>query len=92
MLVLRKHKDLNEGYAHIEMKVLFYVDSEDILLHSQFITTSHNKKRRVYSSSCYEEEIIFLNRDPKGRMIFKTSDIYSINKQQFNKLVNYVKK
>jgi len=87
----REHKDLNGGYAHREMKVRFHVDIEDILLHPQFITTSHNEKRRMYSSLCYEEEIILLNRHPKGWMTFKTSDIYSVNKQQLNQLVNYVK-
>ncbi|PFO12689.1 hypothetical protein COJ70_24270 [Priestia megaterium] len=67
------------------------MDIEDILLHPQFITTSHNQNLRIYSSLCYEEEIIFLNKHPKGWMTFKTSDIYSINKLQLNQLVDYVK-
>jgi len=87
----REHEDLDGGYAYREMKVCFHVDIEDILLHPQYITTSHSENRRIYSSLCYEEEIIFLNRHPKGWMTFKTSDIYSINKPQLNQLVNYVK-
>ncbi|MHC5530549.1 hypothetical protein [Priestia megaterium] len=87
----REHEKLDEGYAYREMKVCFHVDIEDILLHPQFITTSHNQNHRIYSSLCYEEEIIFLNKHPKGWMTFKTSDIYSINKPQLNQLVNYVK-
>ncbi|MBW0933531.1 hypothetical protein [Priestia megaterium] len=87
----REHKDLDKGYAHKEMKVCFHINIEDILLHPNFISTSYSKKRRVYSSLCNEEEILFLNRHPKGWLSFKTSDIYSINKQQIDSWIKYIK-
>ncbi|MDR4329278.1 hypothetical protein [Bacillus pseudomycoides] len=72
------------------LKVCFKIPAKNILMHPDFILTKHGKDKYNANSLQYENEILFLNRDPKGILSFTTKDIYRIDddicKQYINKL------
>ncbi|ENQ3104933.1 hypothetical protein SAMN04488168_1756 [Bacillus sp. 491mf] len=75
------HDKLDIAYSHKLIKVCFKVPVEDIIIHPNFILTKHAKTSFQANSLKYENEILFVNRHPRGKMTFKNRDIYNIDKE-----------
>lgn len=75
------HDKLDIAYSHKWIKVCVKVPVEDIIMHPDFILTKYAKRAFPANSLKCENEILFVNRHPRGRMTFKTKDIYHINKE-----------
>lgn len=75
------HSKLDAAYGHKLIKVCFKVPVEDIIMYPDFILTKYAKRAFPANSLKCENEILFVNRHPRGKMTFKTKDIYHINKE-----------
>lgn len=75
------HSKLDAAYGHKLIKVCFKVPIEDIIMYPDFILTKYAKRAFPANSLKCENEILFVNRHPRGKMTFKTKDIYDINKK-----------
>ncbi|MGG1151025.1 hypothetical protein [Bacillus wiedmannii] len=75
------NNNLDTAYGHKLIKVGFKVPVEDIIMHPNFLLTKHAKTSYPPNSLKYENEILFVNRHPRGKLTFKTKDIYDIKKE-----------
>lgn len=75
------NRNLDTAYGHKLIKVGFKVPVEDIIMHPDFLLTKYAKASYTPNSLKYENEILFVNRHPRGKLTFKTKDIYDIKKE-----------
>ncbi|PEJ23238.1 hypothetical protein CN887_21265 [Bacillus pseudomycoides] len=75
------HDKLDIAYSHKLIKVCFKVPVEDIIIYPDFILTKHAKTSYKANSLKYENEVLFVNRHPRGKLTFQTKDIYNIDKE-----------
>lgn len=84
------HEKLDITYGSIRhpLKICFNIPVENILMHPDFILTKYGKENFHASSLQYENEILFFNRDPKGKLSFKTKDIHRIDHEVCKQYIN----